>query len=86
MQLLDRRLLFVTGKGGVGKTSVASGLALLAANEGKRVLLCDVDGSGERLAFGSTTGALWVSENGGDSWTRVSAHLPPIYSVRFSRA
>ncbi len=27
----------------------------------------DVDGSGERLAFGSTTGSLWVSENGGDS-------------------
>jgi len=27
--LLDRRLLFVTGKGGVGKTSVTSALALL---------------------------------------------------------
>jgi photosystem II stability/assembly factor-like uncharacterized protein len=43
----------------------------------------DVDGSGERLAFGSTTGSLWVSENGGDSWMHVSAHLPPIYAVRF---
>ena len=29
--LLDRRLLFVTGKGGVGKTSVAAALAELAA-------------------------------------------------------
>jgi hypothetical protein len=44
----------------------------------------DVDGSGERLAFGSTTGSLWVSENGGDSWMHVSAHLPPIYAVRFA--
>lgn len=44
----------------------------------------DVDASGERLSFGSTTGSLWVSENGGDSWSHVSAHLPPIYSVRFA--
>ena len=43
----------------------------------------DVDGSGERLALGSTTGALWVSDDGGDSFATVSAHLPPIYSVRF---
>jgi hypothetical protein len=38
---------------------------------------------GERLAFGSTTGGLWVSENQGDSWTEISAHLPPVYCVRF---
>jgi photosystem II stability/assembly factor-like uncharacterized protein len=44
----------------------------------------DVDATGERLAFGSTTGSLWVSENGGDSWSHVSAHLPPVYAVRFA--
>lgn len=44
----------------------------------------DVDASGERLAFGSTTGGLWVSENGGDSWTTVSSHLPPVYAVAFA--
>ncbi|AXK40003.1 WD40/YVTN/BNR-like repeat-containing protein [Crenobacter cavernae] len=43
-----------------------------------------VDASGERLAMGSTTGGLWVSENGGDRWQCVSAHLPPIYCVRFA--
>ena len=43
-----------------------------------------IDGSGDVLAFGSTTGSLWVSEDGGDSWTTVSTHLPPIYSVRFA--
>ena len=43
----------------------------------------DVDGTGERLAFGSTTGNLWLSENGGDSWQTLSTHLPPVYSVRF---
>jgi photosystem II stability/assembly factor-like uncharacterized protein len=43
-----------------------------------------VDETGESLAMGSTTGALWVSENGGDSWITVSTHLPPIYVVRFA--
>jgi hypothetical protein len=43
----------------------------------------DVDESGEVLAFGSTTGGLWVSENGGGSWDCVSTHLPPVYAVRF---
>ena len=38
---------------------------------------------GDRLAFGSTTGNLYVSEDRGDSWTTVANNLPPIYSVRF---
>ncbi len=36
---LDRRLLFVTGKGGVGKTTVAAALALSLAAQNKRVLI-----------------------------------------------
>jgi hypothetical protein len=43
----------------------------------------DIDSSGERLAFGSTTGNLWISEDQGDHWQQVSAFLPPIYCVRF---
>ena len=46
----------------------------------------DVDSSGEQLAIGSTTGGLWISENGGDAWQPISAHLPPIYCVRFMSA
>ena len=45
----------------------------------------DVDETGDRLAFGSTTGSLWMSENGGDSWTTVSSNLPPVYAVRFEK-
>jgi hypothetical protein len=43
----------------------------------------DVDGSGTLLALGSTTGNLWISDDGGDSFTAVSQHLPPIYALRF---
>ncbi len=42
----DRRLLLVTGKGGVGKSTVSAALALLAARNGKRVLLVEVDAKG----------------------------------------
>ena len=42
-----------------------------------------VDATGTRLAMGSTTGGLWTSADGGESWHLVSAHLPPIYCVRF---
>ena len=45
----------------------------------------DVDATGDRLAFGTTTGSLWVSENQGDDWQCVSEHLPPIHSVRFAQ-
>ena len=45
--LLDRRLLFFTGKGGVGKSTVAAATALLASNIGKRVLLIEVDAKGD---------------------------------------
>ncbi|HEV7888331.1 MAG TPA: ArsA family ATPase [Acidimicrobiales bacterium] len=52
--LLDRRLLFVTGKGGVGKSTVAAGLALLSAQRGKRTLICEVDAKGNLAAFFET--------------------------------
>jgi len=44
--LLDRKLLFVTGKGGVGKTSVAAAVAHLAARSGRRTLVCEMDAKG----------------------------------------
>lgn len=50
MDLLDRELLFVTGKGGVGKTSVAAALAQLGAKAGKRTLVCEMDAKGALAA------------------------------------
>ena len=47
--LLSRRLAVVTGKGGVGKSTVAAALALHAAGRGRRVLVCEVNAQ-ERIA------------------------------------
>jgi photosystem II stability/assembly factor-like uncharacterized protein len=43
----------------------------------------DVDDTGKSLAFGTTTGSIWISDDGGDSWQALSHHLPPVYCVRF---
>lgn len=43
----------------------------------------DVGRDGRDLLMGSTTGNLWASDDGGERWTLVSSHLPPIYAVRF---
>ncbi len=53
MPVLDRRLLLVSGKGGVDKSAVATSLALSAARHGKRVLLLGmVDGLGLAVHLG----------------------------------
>ena len=41
--LLKKRILFFGGKGGVGKTTCASAMALAASRAGKRVLLVSTD-------------------------------------------
>jgi anion-transporting ArsA/GET3 family ATPase len=42
MRALDKRLLFVTGKGGVGRSTVAGALGLLAARRGRRTIVAEV--------------------------------------------
>ncbi len=41
-ELLDKRLVIVTGKGGVGKTTVSVALGMRAAAEGKKTIVCEV--------------------------------------------
>jgi anion-transporting ArsA/GET3 family ATPase len=46
---LRQRLWIVTGKGGVGRSTLAAALALGAARRGKRTLVCELDAQ-ERIA------------------------------------
>ena len=39
---LEKRLVFLTGKGGVGKSTVAAALGILATRRGKRTIICEV--------------------------------------------
>ncbi|BBK29862.1 hypothetical protein EDC65_4888 [Stella humosa] len=45
-----------------------------------------VDPAGRQLAFGSTSGGLWISGDAGQSWDALDARLPPVAFVRFAAA
>jgi anion-transporting ArsA/GET3 family ATPase len=59
--LLQRELIVVTGKGGVGKTTIAAALGLLAARHGLRTLIVEV---GERQHIPALMGQPVPSEPG----------------------
>ena len=42
-----------------------------------------LDVSGDTLCLGTTTGNVYVSEDGGEHWQCVGNNFPPVYSVRF---
>lgn len=56
--LLSNRLLLITGKGGTGKTTLASAIGRLASERGRRALICEVDAQKSALSpiFGVTPG------------------------------
>ena len=60
--LLDRRIIFVAGKGGTGKTTVAAAFCLLAAQRGKEVLGVEVDAKGDLSAALGSKGASFKAE------------------------
>ena len=49
--LFDRRVLFVVGKGGVGKSVVVTSMALQAASEGLRVCIAEMNGAESTAAL-----------------------------------
>lgn len=72
-----------TRDGGLSFDALCSGLPSPSFDLVYRHALA-IGGDGSRLAMGSTTGNLWVSEDGGETWSLVSAHLPPVYQVSFA--
>jgi anion-transporting ArsA/GET3 family ATPase len=67
-RIFDKRLVFVTGKGGVGKTTVSAALGLAAARAGKRTIVCEVAAQ-ERMS------QVFRREGVGYSETRLAASL-----------
>ena len=73
-----------TRDGGKSFTALRHGLPQQHAYDVVWRHALDIDRTGERLAFGSTTGSLWLSEDQGESWQTLSTQLPPVHSVRFA--
>jgi anion-transporting ArsA/GET3 family ATPase len=71
--LLDKRLLFVTGKGGVGKSTVAIALGLLAARGGRRTIVAEL-ASQERIQG-------LFSENGEGGQFRELELAPGLFTI-----
>lgn len=71
-----------TDDGGASWTTLTAGLPQHDSYD--IVFRHGLDVSGNTLAFGSTTGNLFISGDRGDSWTTLSNYLAPIYSVRFA--
>jgi ligand-binding sensor domain-containing protein len=81
----DGRLVVTrTRDGGRTFTSLTRGLPQSHAYDVVYRHALALDDAGERLAIGSTTGGLWVSDDAGDSWSCVTHTLPPIYAVEFA--
>jgi photosystem II stability/assembly factor-like uncharacterized protein len=43
-----------------------------------------IDQTGERLVMGSTTGGVWITEDGGDHWHHLPERFPPVAAVTFA--
>lgn len=72
-----------TRDGGKSFETLTKGLPQEAAYDLVYRHALDVSADGTALVMGSTTGALWMSDDAGDSWRLLSAHLPPIAQVCF---
>ena len=72
-----------TDDGGETFTQLRSGLPQSDAYDLVYRHGMDIAADGKTLALGSTTGSLWLSDNGGDSFATFSANLPSIFCTRF---
>ena len=78
-----RMIVNRTDDGGHTFRTLASGLPQVHAYHLVYRHCLDLEPSGERLALGSTTGSLWISDVRGEEFTRVSCDLPPVLCLRW---
>jgi photosystem II stability/assembly factor-like uncharacterized protein len=43
----------------------------------------DIEKDGSGLAFGTTTGSVWTTDDQGDHWHLLTANLPPVYALQY---
>lgn len=80
----DRLVVSLTRDGGASFEVLTAGLPPPPAFDLVYRHALDVDGAGDRLAMGTTTGNLWIADTAEGSWTNISTHLPPINQVIWS--
>lgn len=71
--LFTQRLHFFVGKGGVGKTTIATAVARATARRGQKTLLIELDGN--------TRAARLLGLPADDDWTHTPRHVSPTLSV-----
>jgi hypothetical protein len=82
---VDARLVVTrTRDGGASFETLAKGLPSEPAYDVIFRHALAIDDQGASLAFGSTTGNVFVSGDRGESWSALSTYLPPVYAVRFA--
>lgn len=82
---IDGRVVVTcTRDGGKSFTVLRSGLPQRHAYDLVLRHALAIADDGNELAFGSTTGNVWVSDDQGDHWHAVEEHLPPIYAARYA--
>lgn len=78
-----RMIVNRTDDGGRTFRTLASGLPQEHAYHLVYRHCLELEPSGARLALGSTTGSLWVSDDRGEEFARVSSDLPPVLCLRW---
>ena len=73
-----------TDDGGRTFTQLRSGLPQQDAYDLVYRHALDIAADSNMLAMGSTTGSLWLSDDRGETFTTLSANLPPIFCTRFA--
>jgi photosystem II stability/assembly factor-like uncharacterized protein len=72
-----------TRDGGQSFTTLTGGLPQVHAYDLVFRHALAIADDGDQLAFGSSTGNLWVTDDQGERWHAIAHNLPPIYAVRY---
>jgi hypothetical protein len=82
----QRFIVYRARKGGTAWDVIDNGLPAVPAFDLVYRHAMDITPDAGSIAMGSTTGSLWIGEDGGQTWRQLSANLPPIAQVAFAQS